>query len=597
MATTAVHSAGLFQQTFDASSIPSKPDYEFRCTATVDTKVLETSKVIGVDNDGPIISFSAPTPNDGSFGFSNSGTTTMTVAKTGGTTPTRIEFFYEHAVVGGIVSTSFSVTNSPTFPISVAADVSALFVGLPVTIKAVALDSAGRQGFATFSGTVSEPNFAPTNIALSTSTVLENSALSTFIGALTTTDPNTGNTHTYTITSGSDIVTVIGANLVVNGDVNYEASATKSITIRSTDGGGLSFDKSFTLSITDVNEPPTAMTLSTSTVPENTGTGTTIATLSVTNPETSQTITYTLLNSASGRFSLSGSSLKVLGELDFETQTTRTIQVRALDNGASAQFVDASFTINIQDINEPPTLISLSSSSIAEQCTETGCTAQTLGIKVGDLTTADPETSNTHTYTLLDNGGGRFQISGSELQLATTSLDFEATPQVTIQVRSTDNGSPAKSKDQYMIVAVIDIAEAPVVSGSTCSIQENKPDDTFVCTVAATNTQDDVALKFEILSGNPGEAFKINDCSGIIFVKTGSQLDFEGGTTQYTLRIKITGGIATEIDQIINVLNVAEAPTITPTTLTVTENTAANTMIADMNTYWNDRKINPFRQL
>ena len=131
MATTAVHSAGLFQQTFDASSIPSKPDYEFRCTATVDTKVLETSKVIGVDNDGPIISFSAPTPNDGSFGFSNSGTTTMTVAKTGGTTPTRIEFFLEHAVVGGIVSTSFSVTNSPTFPISVAADVSALFVGLP----------------------------------------------------------------------------------------------------------------------------------------------------------------------------------------------------------------------------------------------------------------------------------------------------------------------------------------------------------------------------------------------------------------------------------------------------------------------------------
>ena len=46
-----------------------------------------------------------------------------------------------------------------------------------------------------------------------------------------------------------------------------------------------------------------------------------------------------------------------------------------------------------------------------------------------------------------------------------------------------------------MIVAVIDIAEAPVVSGSTCSIQENKPDDTFVCTVAATNFTLEIILK------------------------------------------------------------------------------------------------------
>jgi hypothetical protein len=139
-----------------------------------------------------------------------------------------------------------------------------------------------------------------------------------------------------------------------------------------------------------------------------------------------------------------------------------------------------------------------------------------------------------------------------------------------------------------MVVTVNDIPEAPIVSGSTCSVDENKPDDAFVCQVSAVNTEDDVALDFTILSGNTNDAFKINSCSGIIFVKTGSELNFEGGTTQYTLRIKITGGISTEIDQIINVNDVPEAPTISSASLTVVENTVAGTLLTAMSNHYSD---------
>ncbi|NJO64561.1 MAG: hypothetical protein HC836_42400 [Richelia sp. RM2_1_2] len=40
------------------------------------------------------------------------------------------------------------------------------------------------------------------------------------------------------------------------------------------------------------------------------------------------------------------------------------------------------------------------------------------GIVVGNLTTADPDADNSHTYTLVDDAGGRFAISGNKIVVA-----------------------------------------------------------------------------------------------------------------------------------------------------------------------------------
>ena len=538
----------LYQVMFDSTGFSSQPDYEFKCSADTGSTIHETSKVIGIDNGGPEIEFTLPSKPSGSsaFGFSNAGATKVRVSNPTGVSS--VKFFRETMTIGGIESKL--VITDTSAPWEAEVDVSDLIVGIPITIKAVASDSGGRQGFATFSGIVSEPSEPPTNILLSSTVVVETSTVNVNIGVLSSVDPNSGDSHTYRILSGDHLVGVVGSNLVVKGNFDYEAGSTRNVKIQSEDSTGLTFDKSFTLTVTDVNEPPYDITASSSSIDENTLSGTKVADLSAKNPESKagQSVSWILINSDAGRFSLSGASVVLVGDLDFETQSQRTIEVRAVDSGSPAEFDSKSLHFKVNDVNEPPTLIELSQYSIKEQCPETECTDFGSSIKVADITCRDPEgLSQAHSYTLRDDGGGRFKISGSELQLATTSvnpLDYEETSSVTIQIRSTDNGSPPKFRDQFILINVEDVAEAPVVNPGTCEVDENKPDDSFVCRVAATNTQNDIALDFQIIGGNANKAFKINNCSGIIFVNKGSELDFEDPLKKkYSLTIQVEGGV------------------------------------------------------
>lgn len=68
-------------------------------------------------------------------------------------------------------------------------------------------------------------------------------------------------------------------------------------------------------------------------------------------------------------------------------------------------------TINVTDVNEAPSNIALSASSVAEN------TSTASALTIGALTNTDPDTGNTFTYSIV--GGvdqASFQISGSNLQ-------------------------------------------------------------------------------------------------------------------------------------------------------------------------------------
>ncbi|UBF25627.1 tandem-95 repeat protein [Kovacikia minuta CCNUW1] len=107
--------------------------------------------------------------------------------------------------------------------------------------------------------------------------------------------------------------------------------------------------------------------------------------------------------------------------------------------------------------NQAPTNISLSNSTIAENSAN--------GAIVGTLATTDPDASDTHTYTLLNNAGGRFALNGSQIVVADGSLlDFEAANSHTIRVRATDNNGLSVEKD--VAIALTNRNEAPVVGSS-----------------------------------------------------------------------------------------------------------------------------------
>ena len=190
------------------------------------------------------------------------------------------------------------------------------------------------------------------------------------------------------------------------------------MTVRVTDGGGLTFDKIFAIGVTNANETPTDIALSNASVAENTANGTVVGALSDTDPDAGETATFTLTDDAGGRFAISGSNLVVANGalLNFESNTSHSVTVRVTDSGGST--FDKIFAIGVTNANEAPTNIALSNASVAENSAN--------GTVVGALSDTDPDAGDTAAFTLVDDAGGRFGISGSNLVVADGSLlDFE----------------------------------------------------------------------------------------------------------------------------------------------------------------------------
>jgi hypothetical protein len=103
----------------------------------------------------------------------------------------------------------------------------------------------------------SPPNQQPTNILLSNSTIQENQPINTAVGTLTTVDPNVGDTFTYSLVSGAGDTgnasfNISGNTLRSSAVFDYESQSSYSVRIRTTDQGGLYFEKAFTITIIKV---------------------------------------------------------------------------------------------------------------------------------------------------------------------------------------------------------------------------------------------------------------------------------------------------------------------------------------------------------
>ena len=104
-------------------------------------------------------------------------------------------------------------------------------------------------------------NKPPTDIALSATSIPENTGTNAAVGTLTTTDVDVGNTFTYTLVTGTGSTdnatfTISVGQLLAASSFNFEAKSSYSVRVRSTDQGGLFTEKQFTITVTNVNETP-----------------------------------------------------------------------------------------------------------------------------------------------------------------------------------------------------------------------------------------------------------------------------------------------------------------------------------------------------
>jgi methionine-rich copper-binding protein CopC len=115
----------------------------------------------------------------------------------------------------------------------------------------------------TFSFTVIA-NQAPTAISLDDSDVEENQPSGTTVGKLSTADADAGDTFTYTLVSGAgdnssfQIGGTDNDELQTSAVFDFETKSSYTVRVRSTDSGSSSTEEEFTISVTDLNEAPTA---------------------------------------------------------------------------------------------------------------------------------------------------------------------------------------------------------------------------------------------------------------------------------------------------------------------------------------------------
>jgi len=133
-----------------------------------------------------------------------------------------------------------------------------------VTIRAT--DSDGNTATQDVAVTVSNRNEAPTSLSLSVSRVDENIAASSAVATLSSRDPDTGDTFSYSLVSGagdSDNAwfSISGTQLRIEHSPDFEARPDYSLRIRSTDQGGLSIDQVARLSVNDQIAAPFGLRL------------------------------------------------------------------------------------------------------------------------------------------------------------------------------------------------------------------------------------------------------------------------------------------------------------------------------------------------
>ncbi|MDQ3704975.1 MAG: cadherin repeat domain-containing protein [Chloroflexota bacterium] len=437
-----------------------------------------------------------------------------------------------------------------------------------------------------FTITATNVNEAPTDIALSNASVAENQAAGTTVGNLSTTDPDAGNTHTYALVAGAGDTDnasfqVAGSTLKTAASFNFEAKSSYSVRVRSTDAGGLNTEKAFTISVTNVNEAPTDISLSSQSVDEDQPAGTTVGNLGTDDPDAGGTHTYALVAGAgdadNASFQVAGSALKTNQVFHWESKSSYTIRVRSTDAGGL--FTEKQFTITVNHLNHAPTNISLSNSSVAEN--------QAAGTTVGTFSTTDPDSIDSHTYSLVSGAGAddnaSFQVTGSTLK-TTASFDFEAKSSYSIRVKTDDgNGS---SFEKAFTISVTNANEAPTdIELSNDSVDENQAAGTAVGTLSTDDPDASDTHTYALVAGagsTDNASFQVVGDA----LKTAASFNFEGKSS-YSVRVRSTdaGGLNTEKAFTVTVSDVNEAPSnIALSNNDVDEKAPVGTLVGDFST-------------
>jgi N-acetylneuraminic acid mutarotase len=361
----------------------------------------------------------------------------------------------------------------------------------PLSIRVEVTDKDGLTFAKALAIIINDINDAPTDIMISTNSFEENLNPQTVIGNLSTVDQDQGDTHSYQVlvvdgSTDHEAFEVQGSSLRSTISFNFEEKSSYEIRIKSTDAGGLTFEKNFTILITDGPDAPTDIMLQPSAIEENLQIGALVGTLTAEDEDANEQHSFAFVagegSADNAIFSITDNQLFALQSFDFETRNSYSVRVRTTDKDNLTY--DKILLISIIDVNEAPRDILLSNISIAEN--------NEIGDAIGVFTAVDDLLDEFHVFSLVSGVGSTdnnfFSISGDEL-IALSSFDFEEKSSYQIRVRATDAWE--LSVDKTFIIQILDLPEAPTdILLSSLEVEEGQEVGTLVGTLSTIDPDD-----------------------------------------------------------------------------------------------------------
>ena len=392
-------------------------------------------------------------------------------------------------------------------------------------------DAGGLSFEQSFLITVNDVNDRPHDIEISNDTVSDFSPNGTLIGILNPLDQDSGETFVLSLQdSASGRFDINGTGLVIADTDLLDASvnSTHDIVVRVTDQGGtgLSFDKLITINVRGANEPPTDISLSPAAVDENSPNDTVVGTLTATDPNPGESFTFTLTNSAGGRFAIIDDELVVADGslLDFESSASHDVTVRVSDIGNLT--FEKTITVNLNDVNEKPTAVANGPYDI-----DAG-----ESVVLDASSSADPDAGDSLTYHWDLNGDNTADISTDQAIAAIPWLTVAGSglgPGThTIHLQVTDEGGESADATATLNISNVFVFDAItdgfpddyslLRNGANLEIRRTTTPNTLLSIVAAAAVN-----RIEIAGSSDDDTLTLNLGGGDPIPAGG--LDFHGG--------------------------------------------------------------------
>jgi hypothetical protein len=331
--------------------------------------------------------------------------------------------------------------------------------------------------------------------------------------------------------------------------------------VTATDDGGNTNEQMVSVSITDVNEPPTQPVDAdgaSNRISESATSGDDVGIDANTDDPEDDTITWSLTDDANGRFQIDSSGVVTVADgtaLNYEDETSHMVTVRADDGEYTAT---KSFTVTVTDADETPIFTSSGAVSIREDATN-GEQINDVDANVG----GSPDEGVSYAISS-GNRGEAFSIDSETGKIAVadnSQFDYEdeTIDSFTLTVAANEG---ERSETQSVSITVQDADEAPTfTSDGSGSATEDATSGTQVHDVDAHVGGDtDEAVTYAITAGNDGEAFNIDSSTGEIEVVDSTQFDHEG-TGEVDLTVEASEDSESTIRTVtVTITDVTETP-------------------------------------